>query len=704
MLRSTKIRRDVESSGAVPSQAAVDGAISKLHGYFRGIQSDLGYWWGELESNNTMEAEYVMLSRFLGHHNPERERHIVNYLLSKQLADGSWSIYYGAPGDLSTSVECYFALKLCGEDPESDAMSRAREFILQRGGLPRVRVFTRIWFALFGQWDWEGTPRLPTEMMLLPDWAPLSIYRFASWARGCIVPLSIVLSKRPVRPIPPEQAIDELLPNGRAGTDYTLPKPPGFTLPRLMHIIDETLGKIYYRVKKFNPLTKAAEKRAIRWILEHQEDDGSWGGIQPPWVYSLIALSICGFPNDHPAIKRGFHGLDGFGIQKDDRWTIQGCISPVWDTCLVVQALAESGVSTDDPMLASATNWLVDKQILVGGDWQVQARQLQPGGWAFEFHNNCYPDIDDTAEVVLALRLGKLPDDKDFLRQQAIDRALDWVTGMQNRDGGWASFDKNNNHAYVTALTFSDFGEVLDPSSADVTAHVLEMYGKLGYKINTESLQSAYRYLRFEQEDNGSWFGRWGVNYVYGLGAVLPALEAIGEDMKQPYVRRAVQWLLDHQNDDGGWGESCASYVDIEQHGVGPSTASQTAWALMALIAAGDGDHPAAHRSVDYLLRTQQPDGHWEEPYFTGTGFPGYIKGERVSRVPKPGERGFQGMELSAGFMINYHLYRNTWPLLALARYRNRIYTEPQPCSQSATYESQKFLPQSRYQRRPAVD
>ena len=688
MPHTTKISPTAASSKLGPSRSEVNSAISRLHNYFRNIQNDPGYWWGELESNNTMEAEYIMLSCFLGNRNPERERHIANYLLSKQLADGSWSIYYGAPGDLSTTAECYFALKLCGEAPDSDAMIRAREFILQQGGLPRVRVFTRIWFALFGQWDWEGTPRLPTEMIFLPDWAPLSIYRFASWARGCIVPLSIVLSKRPVRPIAPEQSIDELLPNGRAGTDYTLPKPPGFTLPRLMHIIDETLGKIYYRVKKFNPLTKAAEKKAIRWILEHQEGDGSWGGIQPPWVYSLIALSICGFPNDHPAVKRGFDGLDGFGIQKGDRWTIQGCISPVWDTCLVVQALAESGVPTDDPMLTSAIRWLIEKQILVGGDWQVQAPELQPGGWAFEFHNDCYPDIDDTAEVVLALRLGKLPAEEDHLRQQAIDRAVDWVTGMQNRDGGWASFDKNNNHAYVTALTFSDFGEVLDPSSADVTAHVLEMYGKLGYKTDREFLQSAYRYLRFEQEGNGSWFGRWGVNYIYGLGAVLPALEAIGENKTQPYVRRAVLWLLEHQNDDGGWGESCASYVDAEQHGVGQSTASQTAWAIMALVAAGDADHPATHRGVEFLLRTQQADGHWEEPYFTGTGFPGYIKGERVTRVPEPGERGFQGMELSAGFMINYHLYRNTWPLLALSRYRNRIYDVPQPCPQSATHES----------------
>ena len=652
-----------------PSPEALDASIGRLQGYFRRIQDPDGFWWGELESNNTMEAEYVMLSQFLGHRNPERERHIVNYLRSKQLDDGSWAIYYGAPGDLSTTVECYFALKLCGEDPQSDHMRRARQFVLDRGGVPQTRMFTRIWLALFGQWEWTGTPSLPIEMILLPDWAPLSIYRFASWARGCIVPLSIVLSRRTARPVAPEHAIDELYPDGRSGTDYSIPPPPGFNLPRLVHLAERLLGKTYDRIPA-NPLRNFAERKAIRWILDHQEDDGSWGGIQPPWVYSLIALSVCGFDNDNPTMSRGFAGLDGFSIQKGDHWTIQGCISPVWDTCLVVQGLAESGLPPHDPMLEAATRWLVDKQILVGGDWQVQAPQLQPGGWAFEFHNNCYPDIDDTAEVVLALRLGKLPGAEDRLRQDSISRALDWVRGMQSRDGGWASFDKDNNHGYVTALTFSDFGEVLDPSSADVTAHVLEMYGKLGYKTDQEFLQQAYRYLRHEQEDDGSWFGRWGVNYVYGLGAVLPALEATGEDMRQPYIRRAVQWLIDHQNTDGGWGESCASYIDSTQRGVGPSTASQTAWAIIALVAAGYGDHHATHRGVSYLLESQLAEGNWDEPYFTGTGFPGYLKGERVDKIPQAGERGFQGAELSAGFMINYHLYRNTWPLIALARYR----------------------------------
>ena len=651
---------------------ALDSAISRTQGFFRRSQYGAGYWWGELESNNTMEAEYIMLCRFLGRHNPERERHIVNYLRDKQRADGSWAIYYGAPGDLSTTVECYFALKLCGEPPDADYMRRARKFIMDKGGLPGVRVFTRIWLALLGQWQWHGTPRLLPEMMLVPNWAPFSIYRFASWARGCIVPLSIVSARGPVRSIPPAHAIDELLPDGPENTDYAMPTPPGITLAKAMSLLEKTVVSLYNRIPA-NPVRKWAERKAIRWILEHQEQDGSWGGIQPPWVYSLIALRAAGFPDDHPAIKRGFDGLETFGIQKGDRWTIQGCISPVWDTCLVVQALAESGVAVDDPMLRTAAQWLLDQQILSGGDWQVQANRVPPGGWAFEFHNNWYPDVDDTAEVVLALRLTQLPGADDERRQQAIRRAVTWVSGMQNKDGGWASFDKNNNHNYLTALAFSDFGEVLDPSSADVTAHVLEMYGKLGYRADHRSLQAAYRYLRAEQEANGSWFGRWGVNYIYGLGAALPALEAIGEDMSQPFVQRAVEWLAAHQNADGGWGESCASYVDPAQHGVGVSTASQTAWALLALIAAGRAAHPATRRGVQYLLDTQRADGQWDEPYFTGTGFPGYLKGARVDRVPQPGERGFQGPELSAGFMINYHLYRNIWPLLALSRFRARL-------------------------------
>ena len=672
MLTREQISHSTGSTNGTGFRASLDEAISRTQAYFRRSQHPDGYWWGELESNNTMEAEYVMLGRFLGRQNPEREQHIVRYLLERQKDDGSWAVYYGAPGDLSTSVECYFALKLCGESPEADHMARARRFILSRGGLTRVRVFTRIWLSLLGQWKWSGTPHLLPEMILLPRWAPFNVYHFASWARGCIVPLSIISSLRPVRPVPKEYSIDELLPDGHAGTDYSLPSPGGINLAKLFWWAEKILPPMYNRVP-VNPVRKWAHRKSVQWILDHQEADGSWGGIQPPWVYSLMALSVCGFPNSHPVMQRGFDGLEAFGIQKGDHWTVQGCISPVWDTCLILQALTESGTPTDDKSVASATRWLVNKQILAAGDWQVQVPHAQPGGWAFEFENDRYPDIDDTAEVVLALRQGRLPDDEDHLREQAIERAVAWISEMQNRDGGWASFDKNNHHTYLTALAFSDFGEVLDPSSADVTAHVMEMYGRLGQRTDNRALQDAYRYLRAEQEDDGSWFGRWGVNYVYGLGAVLPALEALGEDMTQAYVRRAVEWLLAHQNEDGGWGESCASYVDASKRGVGPSTASQTAWAILALLSADCADYPATRRGVEYLLHTQQPDGQWDQPYFTGTGFPGYLSGARMEEPPRPGERGFQGSELSAGFMINYHLYRNTWPLLALGRYRSQM-------------------------------
>jgi squalene-hopene/tetraprenyl-beta-curcumene cyclase len=645
----------------------VKGAISHSHRYFRGAQHRDGYWWGELESNPTMEAEYLMLSHFLGKRNPERWRKVANYILTKQQADGSWGQYYEAPGDISTSVECYFALKLAGHSADSPELLRAREFILGKGGVPKTRVFTKIWLALFGQWEWSGTPNLPPELILLPSWAPFNIYEFSSWARATIVPMSIILTERPYCEIPDSAKIDELHPDGREATDFSLSVPDDwisrglFTLDRLMNL---------YRKVPMQPLRGFARRRALQWILDHQEADGAWGGIQPPWVYSLIALHHAGGDEFADALNKGFDGFDSFAIEDEDTCTVQACISPVWDTCLIVQALAESGVPVDDPMLEAATRWLVNRQILDDGDWQVRANGVPPGGWAFEFHNDCYPDVDDTAEVLLALRLTELPGAQDGKRKQAIERAVTWVSGMQNRDGGWASFDKNNNHSYLTALAFSDFGEVLDPSSADVTAHVLEMYGKLGYRIDNRQLQSAYRYLRSEQEADGSWFGRWGVNYVYGLGAVLPGLEAVGEDMNQPYIQRALEWVISHQNADGGWGESCASYVDPRQRGVGPSTASQTAWAIMALIAGGRADHPATHRGVQYLLETQRADGEWDEPYFTGTGFPGYLKGARVAKIPQPGQRGFQGTELSAGFMINYHLYRNTWPLLALSRYR----------------------------------
>ena len=648
----------------------VKRAISHSHRYFRGSQHPDGYWWGELESNPTMEAEYLMLSHFLGRKNPERWRKVANYILSKQQDDGSWGQYYEAPGDVSTSVECYFALKLVGHPADSPELKRAREFILGRGGVPKTRVFTKIWLALFGQWEWSGTPSLPPELMLLPSWAPFNIYEFSSWARATIVPMSIILTERPYCAVPESASIDELYPNGREATDFSLSMPDDwvsrglFTVDRLMNL---------YRKVPMQPLRGLARRRAIQWILDHQEADGAWGGIQPPWVYSLIALHHAGGEEFADALNKGYDGFDSFAIEDEDTCTVQACISPVWDTCLAQVALLESGVPPNDPMVQKSSRWLMDKQILADGDWQVRAKGTPPGGWAFEFYNDKYPDIDDSSEVIIALALAELEGADEAKRREAIHRGVEWIEGMQSRGGGWAAFDKDNDRWYMARLPFCDFGESLDPPSVDVTAHILEMYGRLGYSQDHPPVRRGYQYVRKEQEAEGPWFGRWGVNYIYGTGAVLPAMEAVGEDMGQPYVRRAVEWLLAHQNDDGGWGECCGSYVDESLRGVGPSTASQTAWALLALISAGEAGSAASRRGVEYLLHIQQPDGSWDEPYFTGTGFPGYRIGQPPKGQPKPGEAEYQGLDMPAGFMINYHLYRNYWPLLALGRFDRAI-------------------------------
>ena len=649
----------------------VEHAINRSQKYILSIQWPEGYWWGELESNPTMEAEYLMLSYFLEVEDKGRWRKLVNHIRSRQRSDGSWGQYYEAPGDVSTSVECYFALKLAGVSADRPEMKKAREFILSKGGVPAVRIFTKIWLSLFGQWEWNGTPAMLPEIVLLPTWAPFNIYRFSSWARATVVPMTIILSERPSKPVPKWASIDELYPESRELTDYSVRRPKSLlSLRKMLHMADRVL-KLYNGLP-IKPGRDRAIRKAMEWIVSHQEADGSWGGIQPPWVYSLIALKHMGLPMDHPVMKKGFEGFEHFGIEEGDTWRVQACVSPVWDTCLVAIGLLDSGLSPDHPALQDAARWMMEEQVTSGGDWQVNVKGVEPGGWAFEFANDTYPDVDDAAEVLMALKDIRLDREGETRKAQAIRKGIDWMLAMQCSNGGWAAFDKDNDAGYVAKIPFSDFGETLDAPSVDVTAHVLEALGKLGYTKDFAPLLKGYEYILAEQETDGPWFGRWGVNYIYGTGAVLPALEAIGEDMSQPYVRKAVEWLLYHQNPDGGWGESCASYVDWEWRGRGPSTPSQTAWALLALIAAGEVDHPAVERGIQHLAETQLEDGSWDEPYFTGTGFPGYGIGKRLSRYPKPTDDGYQGPDMPAGFMINYHMYRNIWPLMALGRYREK--------------------------------
>ena len=628
---------------------SVDEAIRRSQEYFLRTQHPDGYWWGELETNVCMAAEYLLLTHFLGSAEEGRWRKIVNYLRSQQRPDGTWSIYHEGPPDINATVESYFALKLAGVSAREPSMRKAREFVLSAGGVPKVRIFTKVWLSLFGQWDWRGVPVLPPEMIFLPPWFPLNIYDFASWARATVVPMLIILNERPVCPVPESARIDELYPAPRQSIDYSLPRPKGrLNWRRAFYTLDGLLRR-YERVA-FRPLRRAAYRAAERWIVSHQEADGSWGGIQPPWVYSLIALKLRGYPLDHPVMRKGLEGFEGaFAVEDEHIFNPQACISPVWDAALAMIGLLDSGLPPDHPALVRAARWLLREQILSGGDWQVKAKGVQPGGWAFEFENDLYPDTDDSAEVLMALARTRLPDGRR--KERALERGRSWLLGMQSKNGGWGSFDKDNTQKLVTEIPFCDFGEVIDYPTEDVTAHIVEALALLG-DGDSQAVGRALDYLRREQRPDGSWWGRWGVNHIYGTGAVLPALRATGEEMTRPYVRRAVRWLIDRQNEDGGWGEGCESYEDLRLAGRGPSTASQTAWALLALLAAEPGGDElsaaggrAVERGVSFLVERQEEDGQWDEPHFTGTGFPG-------------------------DFYINYHMYRNYWPLMALGRYR----------------------------------
>ncbi len=602
-----------------PAQRALERGVERL----LALQHPDGFWKGELETNVTIDAEDLFLRHYLALLGPRQTEATARWIRSKQREDGSWATFYGGPPDLSTTAEAYVALRIAGDPPDAEHMRRAAELVRDTGGIEASRVFTRMWLSLLGLWSWDEVPVLPPEQMLLPARAPLSIYSFGCWARQTIVALQLATALRPARQV--AFAIDEL----RTGRDPA--DAPGDGWARVFGLLDRGLHR--YQRRPIRSLRSRALRAAERWVVERQEADGSWGGIQPPWVWSIVGLVALGYALDHPVIARGLRGLDTFTVEDDLGRRIEACQSPVWDTALALIALLDAGLGPDHPAVERSARWLVEREIHIRGDWRVQRPKLPPGGFPFEFANDNYPDIDDSAEIVMALR-------RAGQGAEAVDRAVAWIVGMQSKNGGWAAFDVDNTSSLPAKLPFCDFGEVTDPPSADVTAHVLEALALEGLTDRRET-RRGIRYLLDEQEADGSWFGRWGANHVYGTGAAVPALVACGL-RGHGSISRAVAWLERVQNEDGGFGEDLRSYRDGAWRGRGDSTASQTGWALLALHAAGERG-AVTERAVRWLAETQAEDGTWDEPWYTGTGFPG-------------------------DFYLNYHLYRQVFPVSALGR------------------------------------
>jgi squalene-hopene/tetraprenyl-beta-curcumene cyclase len=641
-LRAT--RYGTSRRGDVPhSSDDLDRGVNLTESWLLDSQHPDGYWVGELEGDTILESEFVLLMAYLGRERDEVCVKACKYLHQKQEPCGGWAIYPGGPVDLSASVKAYFALKLVGLSPAHPTMVRAREAILAAGGAQACNSFTRFYLALLGQIPYGDCPSVPPELLLLPRKTPFGLYAMSSWTRKMVVALSIISALRPRRELPAERGIGELFRSD-------LPRRPNrWVRPRVcwsnFFLVVDWLLKRYER---FAPaaLRRPAVRAAHRWILDHLEGSDGLGAIFPPMIYTVIVLKALGYPDDSPLMRWALRHLEDLQIEEAGAVRVQPCVSPVWDTAIATIALADAGLPSFHPALLRAVRWLLSKEVRRPGDWSIRRPDVEPGGWYFEFNNELFPDIDDTAMVLLALRKTALADDPEVVA--ATGRALGWLLAMQNGDGGWAAFDVDINNQVLTKVPFADHNAMLDPSCADITARVLEVLGGLGYRADHPAIARALRFLGASQEPEGCWYGRWGVNYIYGTWQVLLGLRAIDFPMDHPSVIRAAAWLESVQQPCGGWGESCASYDDPSRKGLGEPTASQTAWAVLGLIAAGRGRSEPVRRGVEYLLATQSRDGTWDEPAFTGTGFP---------RV----------------FYLKYHLYRVYFPLMALARYREVV-------------------------------
>ena len=636
-----------ESGQTLHQGAAFEEAITRSQQWLFSQQSDEGYWVHELEADTTLTAEYLMLRRFLGLVDKDKEQKAVRYLIDMQLPGGGWPIYYGGPPEISPSVKAYFALKLSGVSADEPFMQAARAAILKIGGVVRANVFTKIALVLFDQYDWRGIPTMPVELSLLRPNPVFSLYDLSYWSRAVITPLLIIFTVKPVCHIPKEQGIDELWATPREQMDFRHAPPflkdrRWFTWRNFFVTLDDLL-RVYERMAP-EGLRKKALAHAAKWMMTRMEGTGGLGAIYPAMVNSVVALTCLGRPVDDPLVRKALGEIEALEVHDGDSLHLQPCFSPIWDTPLTMNALIESGLPSDHPALLRAARWILTRQCRKVGDWIVSSPKAEPGGWYFQFENEFYPDNDDTAVVIIAL--SKLAMPEADAQRDAMRRGIRWTLAMQGSDGGWGAYDKDNCKLFLNEIPFADHKAVLDPSTADLAGRELEMLSALGYDRTHPAAVKALRFLRKNQEADGSWYGRWGVNYVYGTWSVLAGLKAIGEDMQAASVRRATAWLVSKQNPDGGWGESCLSYAEVDKHGVGESTPSQTAWALLGLLCAGEVETISVMRGVNYLLRHQDPQGFWPERMHTGTGFP---------RV----------------FYLRYHGYSHFFSLWALSMYRS---------------------------------
>ncbi len=636
-------------SPETPDWPELEVALQRSQQYLLSLQKPEGYWVGELIVDSTLVSDTLAYHYWNGKVDPEWQRKAVNHLLSRQLPEGGWNIYYGGPAEVNATIKAYLALKLAGVPVTDPRMLKAREIAKNLGGVPRMNTFSKLYLALLGLYPWKYVPTIPCEVLLIGKWFHVNFWEMSNWSRAMLVPLAIINHFKPTR-IPKKHVnLDELYPQGFHERDLALSPDPDRISWRNFFLWLDRLHKFAEKFAEYgiHPFRRQALKKCENWMLERFEGSDGLAAIFPAMLNSVIALKALGYPKDHPQLLRAEKELKRLEHETEDDIRIEPCLSPVWDTAIVAICLRESGLPADDPRLKQAAEWLMGKEIRRRGDWiHKNPVDIEPSGWVFEYNNEWNPDVDDTAMVLLALR--QIATDHPARREECFARGMKWMMTFQCKDGGWAAFDKDCTKNILEKVPFADHNAMLDPECADITARILELLGYEGWDVNHPQIVAALNYIRTQQEEDGSWYGRWGVNYIYGTWQVLRGMRALKLDMNEPWLQKARRWLESVQHPDGGWGERCNTYDDPVFKGQGPSTASQTAWAVMGLCAFGDPDLPSLRCGIEYLIRTQNEDGSWDEAEITGTGFP---------KV----------------FYLKYDMYRNSWPLLALATYRKLL-------------------------------